>query len=596
MEPVVFVCGGCGARIRTVRPEVTRTRPCPRCLMPLAAALLSTPWPEAEPRPSAPAGRPSIRRALGSSLMLAALATPILFSALLAPRRTSSLARMDWATPSPQASPPRPVADPTPVASPQPSSPGRPIPRDDAGPLPPVASISPTPIGGSGSSRPSPAAPDPPAAPMPAPEPSPEATNPQEPRRVVVTDQDGRRLVCRVYAEREDTAVVLLPDGSLGLPNGLVYTDEPFRPTPIGEVSAALEQGPYRGFEVLPGRHYLVFYQGSIGFAEASARLLESLYDGLTGVLREKGVAVHEAEFPLVAVIFATEAGFRAHRAVDPDVQAYYETYSNRIFFYETSGRDQEAPEIAARRRPQTVAHEGTHQILQNIGVQPRLAPWPSWLVEGLAEYCAPTTTGRDGSWARFGAVNPFHMATLIDLEDTLALQQRNQGLTTPRIGREPGTPLVETIVTRAELTPTDYAAAWALTHYLASRRFEDFLDYLKQMARISPLEDRTPAQHLAEFRARFGADLARMDKKVGLHLAGLKGYEAIPYYAVVFEQPLGLGRFRRGTLVSRSPSVVRQWLDTITSPQGGPPWWRATSWPTRTRAFLEIEAWSQSR
>jgi len=39
---------------------------------------------------------------------------------------------------------------------------------------------------------------------------------------------------------------------------------------------------------------------------------------------------------PLVAVIFATEGDFRAHKEVDPEVQAYYEFFTNRIFFYET--------------------------------------------------------------------------------------------------------------------------------------------------------------------------------------------------------------------------------------------------------------------
>ena len=58
--------------------------------------------------------------------------------------------------------------------------------------------------------------------------------------------------------------------------------------------------------------------------------------------------------------------------------------------------------QIAAMRRPQTVAHEGTHQILQNIGVHPRLSAWPLWLVEGLAEYCATparsTASGPDSA------------------------------------------------------------------------------------------------------------------------------------------------------------------------------------------------------
>src|SRR5262249_50386195 len=163
----------------------------------------------------------------------------------------------------------------------------------------------------------------------------------------------------------------------------------------------------------------------------------------------------------LVAVIFRTERDFRAHKKVDRDVQAYYEIFTNRIYFYQDSERDQQAPEVAALRKPQTVAHEGTHQILQNIGVQPRLGAWPLWLVEGLAEYCAaPTTTKRGVGWRGLGIVNPLHMATIRDLEDPLSLQVN--GPNRPRIGRDPGMPLVEYLVTRTQLTPTDYALAWA--------------------------------------------------------------------------------------------------------------------------------------
>jgi hypothetical protein len=616
MGPMVFICGGCRARIRTSRPDVARTRACPRCQMPLANAIpLDAAWPSRSPAlglaedgteatdDGLPSRRRSIRRALGPSLALAALLTPILYRAIPDPGR-SPLFRVTPASsvrvtrippvPDPQDALRPPADDPDgvpPVAvsatTPEVPSPARPTSGEEAPSARPSAAAAspsiPEPSGDGEEGR------SPPAIPA---LPSSEPRVPDGPRRVVVIDQAGRRQVCRLYAQRDGQAVVTLPDGSLGLPSGLIDTDEPFRAATIDEVRGALQEGPYRGFDVVQERHYLVFSQGSREFAEASARLLESLYQGLSKALRDKGVEVQEAEFPLVAVIYATEADFRSHRPVDPDVQAYYDVYSNQIVFYETSRRDQDAPEISARRRPQTVAHEGTHQILQNIGVHPRLAPWPAWLVEGLAEYCAPTTTGRHGTWARFGAVNPFHMATLLDLHDSLALPQTPPGPTSPRIGP----PMVEGIVGREELRPTDYAVAWALTHYLATRRFEDFLEYLKRMGRLEPLETRTAEQHLAEFRDGFGAELARMDRKIGLHLAGLKGYEAIPYYAVVFEQPLGPGLLRRATLVSRSPSVIRQWLDTIPSPQGGPIWWRATSWPTRTRALLETEAWGRGR
>jgi hypothetical protein len=54
-----------------------------------------------------------------------------------------------------------------------------------------------------------------------------------------------------------------------------------------------------------------------------------------------------------------------------------------------------------------------------------------------------------------------------------------------------------------------------------------------------TPLRKRTPADHLAAFRAAFGPDLARMDKAIATHLSKLR-YDPLPYYAVLFEQRVG--------------------------------------------------------
>jgi hypothetical protein len=263
---------------------------------------------------------------------------------------------------------------------------------------------------------------------------------------------------------------------------------------------------------------------------------------------------------------------------------------TNRIYLYERSQHDQNAPEVAALRRPQTVAHEGTHQILSNIGVQPRLAEWPLWLVEGLAEYCSPPTLSKKGDidWKGLGVVNPLHMGTIRDLNDQADLHVG------PLIGRDLRQPLLEYVVTRGELTPTDYALSWAVTHYLAMERGDDFVAYLTRMSKMPPLEPRTPEQHLADFRAAFGGNLPKLDKANGVYLGKLK-YKELPYYAVMFEQPLG-NQIRRATLVSQSPALIRQWIDSSSNPQGGEPHWQAQPWPTRTKALLFADQWLRSR
>ena len=290
-----------------------------------------------------------------------------------------------------------------------------------------------------------------------------------------------------------------------------------------------------------------------------------------------------------------TERDFRAKKNVAPSVQACYEILSNQIFLYESSDRDEEAPEVASLRRPQTVAHEGTHQILANIGVQPRLSSWPMWLVEGLAEYCSPPATGRKGrvAWKGLGEVNSFHMATIRDLADPLTLQA--EGANAPRIGREPGQPLVEYVVAKADLSPTDYALAWAVTHYLAQKRKADFVDYLKTMSQVRPMENHSPDDHLASFRKAFGGDLKKMDRAIAVHLKNLK-YDQLPYFSVIFEQPVGGQRLRRMAMVSQSPSMIQQWLADCVAPNGGEPRWEVVPQPSRGIAKLEIQRWIYSQ
>jgi hypothetical protein len=420
------------------------------------------------------------------------------------------------------------------------------------------------------------------------------------PRRIRVQTESGRVVAARVHGTYGDQVSVLLPDGQLGFPragpNKLAFTDESFRPETADEMSQELRAGPFAGFRSMQKSHYLVLYQSTETFADASLRLLEDLYKGLTEALGKHGIAVHEPEFPLVAVIFRTEREFRAHKKVDPDVQAYYEIFTNRIYLYQGSERDEKAPEITAMRKPQTVAHEGTHQILQNVGVHPRISSWPLWLVEGLAEYCASgVTTRKSGvAWRGLGLVNPLHMATIRDLEDPQSLQV--MGNNRARIGRDPRKPLIEYLVTRTELTPTDYALAWALTHYLALKRGPEFVAFLKMMSQMPPLKQVMPAEHLAAFRAAFGNDLAQMDRAVGQYLSKLKNYDPLPYYAVMFEQRLGGGMIKHAAIVSQSTSVIRQWLETMSAPDGAPPTWKALPHPTRARALMTAEQWTHGQ
>ena len=125
---------------------------------------------------------------------------------------------------------------------------------------------------------------------------------------------------------------------------------------------------------------------------------------------------------------------------------------------------------MAALLKPQTVAHEGAHQILSNIGLQPRPCAWPQWLVEGLAEDCATTVTTKKGIvWRGMAAINSMHMATLRELNDPLSCEIEGAESRPIQVaGRHPMTQTESLLL--VPRYSTRLRQAWALTHYLAKK------------------------------------------------------------------------------------------------------------------------------
>ena len=89
--------------------------------------------------------------------------------------------------------------------------------------------------------------------------------------------------------------------------------------------------------------------------------------------------------------------------------------------------------------------------------------------------------------------INGLHMATIRELEDPLSTAVHGRVPQAKALRREPGKPLVESLIRKSQLNPTEYALAWAMTHYLAVKREDDFVGYLKTMSQIPPLDPRRP-------------------------------------------------------------------------------------------------------
>ena len=244
---------------------------------------------------------------------------------------------------------------------------------------------------------------------------SPGPVVPGRDQRVMTTDDQGLPVVGKLWVSVRDQRVVLLPDGQLVARAAAQAepTDKPFQPATKADVSERLRAAQLPGFQSKETRHYLYLYNCSEAFAEAASRILETMFRGVVTYAQAQQVEVVQPEVPLVVIIFRTASEFQHHRRMPVDTVAYYDVLTNRVVLYEETELWQIKPELAIEEAIATIAHEGAHQVLHNIGVQQRLSTWPMWLNEGLAEFFSPTTTDRQLKWKGAGQVNDLRMFEL---------------------------------------------------------------------------------------------------------------------------------------------------------------------------------------
>ncbi|MEX2027299.1 MAG: DUF1570 domain-containing protein, partial [Pirellulaceae bacterium] len=330
---------------------------------------------------------------------------------------------------------------------------------------------------------------------------------------VSTVDDDGMLVVGRLHARVGDSAVVMLPDGQL-VPrkrDEFTLTDRKFAPISRGALATRLD-AEFKDFKVRHSKHYVYVCKSSDKFWIGTTSILETMLDGVMAQAKGFGIQVREPELPLVVVLFANKAEFQKYRKVPDDVTAYYHPLSNRVFLYEPVELGELSRELALSQAISTVAHEGAHQILHNIGVQQRLSAWPMWISEGLAEYYAPTTFGKNLAWKGPGR-NDLRM---FELQRYLKNREK-----VPADGG-----MIELTVTTPVLSSTGYASAWAITHFLIKTEKDQFRQYLQQVSRLGPLEgpvggNGSPPvlENLELFQSHFGKDMPALETRLVAYL-----------------------------------------------------------------------------
>lgn len=380
-------------------------------------------------------------------------------------------------------------------------------------------------------------------------------------RRVTLTEKSGNKVVAEVHVEVGEHMILRLPSGRLRTveTKDVEPTGEAFVPMTQEQMVAEFKAGDFKDFKTYTTRNFVYVYNGSEVFARRTRAILESMYTGLTAYLKRAGLKVRSPETPLVIVIFGTEEQFQKYREMPPGVAAYYDGVTNHVYLYEQSRLVEIAPELALKQAISTIAHEGVHQILHNVGVQQRLSRWPYWISEGLPEYFAPTEVKR-GIWKGVGKTNDLRM---LEIRETY----KERGV------RTTGGQLLKETVEARELSSAGYAVSWGMVNYLAQRREKEFFAYLREMSGIGPLEGRGDERFLTrqpenweQFEKHFGTDVKGVEEAMVAYL------EKLPYTDPIYNQTHYVIRIQeaRGAFVGEmadittSPAQVKAWREEV--------------------------------
>jgi hypothetical protein len=352
--------------------------------------------------------------------------------------------------------------------------------------------------------------------------------------RMTFVDDSAQTITVegKVVVEAADGGVLLLGrDGRLWSvtprqKRSLESTGRPFSLLTAEELGRSLVEALGPNFEIVKTRHYVIATAAGPEYAQWCGDLFERLLDAFLAHWKALGLGVSEPAGPLPAIIFADEHAFKAHAAADAgafgeESKGYYSIRTNRIVLYDlTAGKGKKRATSAAEIKRRTAAaafnvativHEATHQIAFNSGLHVRFADNPLWLAEGMAMYFeAP---GLDGTydWKTVGQINRPRYDRFL----AFARRRRNRNSLVSLLSQTDR-------FTDSHKAADAYAEAWALTYFLNEKHPEEYVAYLKRLAKKPPLIWDEPAARLSDFKSAFGEKLPALDAEFVRYMKSL--------------------------------------------------------------------------
>jgi hypothetical protein len=376
----------------------------------------------------------------------------------------------------------------------------------------------------------------------------------------------GAPQVVRLYCSLDPYALVMLPTGGLDFVERekTKPTTNPFVAATAEDIKKSLKVPDISKYKVEKGESYLYFYNCSEGFFMHAKSILETMMPGVSENLKSWGLKLEKPEMPFVVIIMPSREAFDAYHPVPKEMVAYYDNMTNYIVMYEDQELVDRAPEFAAKQAGYTIAHEGVHQLMSNVGVKRRLSNWPVWITEGTAEYYCPLKVHssvvkknnselpeRTMKWSKAGMVNDLRMHSLLKMNASGSLLKK--------------------LVESEKLDVDGYAMAWGLVHFLANKKADAYRDYLADVSKYQPLDAATvmaPGKPDPLFVKHFGSDFDKLEREIQAYLNSKKmqasyvdPIENQTQYIVKCIEKQGKA-FAVTVVITTSPAAAKKWKE----------------------------------
>ncbi len=267
-----------------------------------------------------------------------------------------------------------------------------------------------------------------------------------------------------------------------------------FRPYSFATMRDRLMREFGASFDVSTSAHYLVVHPSGDG--QNWADRFEMLYRELVTYFSVRDIAVHEPQFPMVAVVLPNASSFRAYTQtqginVGAGYLGFYVSDSNRILMYNSSSN------------VETVIHEAAHQTSFNTGIHSRLSPPPRWICEGIGTlFEAPGVYNSSKFPSRRDRINRGQLAAYRHFFPDGAGEDKIARLVTDD---------------RYFATNTDeaYALAWAMTFMFAEQETGALASYLQLSSDGESFTTASRHKLASDFTVSFGHDIAMISARL---------------------------------------------------------------------------------